>query len=331
MRSRTPGAAYIVAALIGAVSASVLAVGAETVSFVEPYANVDNTAGWSVGDATVNLGVTQFSILGGVGLAQGERAGSPATISQRGTRGLGVWGGSDSDEIDAQSGNQERITLAFDHVVRVNWVEIRSLFIEPGQVIDDTEYGRIEFSKAGIVVHTEDLAGAESPGALGSVTASFSTPVSADQIEFFVPTGQPWSAGSEFAVAQIDVTLFQPVTVDIKPGSDPNSINLGENGVLPVAVLGSADFDVLEIDAETVALGGVAVTTRGPAKAPKLACSYEDANGDGYTDLAAFFSVQELVAIGALTESTTELNLTGNLTDGLPISGMDFVRPVPPQ
>ena len=39
------------------------------------------------------------------------------------------------------------------------------------------------------------------------------------------------------------------VQIDIKPGSDPNCFNLNGNGVIPVAILGSADFDATEVDA----------------------------------------------------------------------------------
>jgi len=41
-------------------------------------------------------------------------------------------------------------------------------------------------------------------------------------------------------------TILSPpieVEIDIKPGSDPNSINPNSNGVIPVAILGSAIFD----------------------------------------------------------------------------------------
>lgn len=36
------------------------------------------------------------------------------------------------------------------------------------------------------------------------------------------------------------------VTVDIKPGSTPNSINLKSRGVVPVAVLTTGDFDAID-------------------------------------------------------------------------------------
>ena len=47
------------------------------------------------------------------------------------------------------------------------------------------------------------------------------------------------------------------VDVDIKPTSCPNPLNVKSGGVLPVAILGTEDFDVAEIDASTVQLAGV--------------------------------------------------------------------------
>jgi subtilisin family serine protease len=41
------------------------------------------------------------------------------------------------------------------------------------------------------------------------------------------------------------------VEIDIKPGSDPNAINPSEEGVTPVAILGSDTFDVMDVDATT--------------------------------------------------------------------------------
>jgi len=129
-----------------------------------------------------------------------------------------------------------------------------------------------------------------------------------------------YNAGSAGKCKVIDVEI------DIKPGSDPNSINLGEHGVLPVAILGSPEFDVAIINPETIELGGVSVAARGSKKAPKLAYSLEDVDGDGYIDMMTFFDVQELVSIGALTGETTELLLTAALYDDTPIKGTDSVN-----
>ncbi len=46
------------------------------------------------------------------------------------------------------------------------------------------------------------------------------------------------------------------VDIDIKPGSDPNSINLKSKGVIPVAILGSAIFDVTYVDVTTLVFAG---------------------------------------------------------------------------
>jgi hypothetical protein len=116
------------------------------------------------------------------------------------------------------------------------------------------------------------------------------------------------------------------VAIDIKPGSFPNSMNLTDRGLLPVAILGSAEFDVEMIDPETINVGGVSLALRGSTKAPKFAYSYEDVNGDGVTDLMAFFDLQVLVTQQVLTETTGALEISGSLYEGTFIKGMDSVK-----
>jgi len=118
---------------------------------------------------------------------------------------------------------------------------------------------------------------------------------------------------------------FYECSIDIKPGSDPNSINLGEQGNLPVAILGSFDLDVAQINPDSIMLGSAGLATRG--KKEKLAFACDDVNNDGYTDLVAHFLVQEL----GLAESNTSLTLIAELFNGLGIIGIDSVRVVPPQ
>jgi len=47
------------------------------------------------------------------------------------------------------------------------------------------------------------------------------------------------------------------VAVDVKPGSCPNPLNLKSRGILPVAILGSEDFDIDTIDIASIRLEGV--------------------------------------------------------------------------
>jgi hypothetical protein len=116
-----------------------------------------------------------------------------------------------------------------------------------------------------------------------------------------------------------------PAQIDIKPGSFPNSINAGERGTVPVAVLGSAVLDVTTIDPASIELGGVSVETRGSAKSPRLTCSYEDVNSDGFTDLVVHFNVSKL----GLTGSETMLALTAQTSNGEIILSSDSVNLVP--
>lgn len=116
------------------------------------------------------------------------------------------------------------------------------------------------------------------------------------------------------------------VAIDIKPGSFPNSINLADRGLLPVAILGSAEFDVETIDPETISVVGVSLTLRDSPKAPKLAYSYEDVNGDGVTDLMTFFDLRVLVTEQVVSETTGVLEISGSLYEGTSIKGMDSVN-----
>ena len=69
--------------------------------------------------------------------------------------------------------------------------------------------------------------------------------------------------------------------IDVRPGNAENPVNPGSNGVLPVALLGSESFDVMDVDPDSLALG-----VNG---APAVEMEYADANGDGSIDLVAHY------------------------------------------
>jgi hypothetical protein len=56
------------------------------------------------------------------------------------------------------------------------------------------------------------------------------------------------------------------VEIDIKPCSDPNPINKGSNGLVPVAILSSPEFDATQVDPTSVSLAGAGVAVRGKGK-----------------------------------------------------------------
>jgi hypothetical protein len=109
------------------------------------------------------------------------------------------------------------------------------------------------------------------------------------------------------------------VSIDIKPGSDPNSINLGSQGNVPVAILSTADFDATNIDPTTVTLAGASVKLKG--KGTPMA-SFEDVNGDGLMDIVVHVDTTAF----ELSLGDTEALLEGETYDGVCIRGTDTVR-----
>jgi len=133
--------------------------------------------------------------------------------------------------------------------------------------------------------------------------------------------------------------VFSPVlevAVDIKPGSCRNPLNLASNGVLPVAILGTEDFDVNTIDIASIRLADVAPIRSAfedvaapPADANECGCS--EAGPDGYTDLTLKFETQQLTEALVVTDDDLVrgdvliLTLTGVSSDGTAIEGGDCV------
>jgi hypothetical protein len=104
------------------------------------------------------------------------------------------------------------------------------------------------------------------------------------------------------------------VSIDIKPGSDVNSINLKSKGVVPVAILTTEDFDALDVDPESVIFAG----------APPVRWHIEDVDGDGHDDMLLQFNTQELTD---LSPEDTDALLTGTTLDGtIAFFGVDTVN-----
>lgn len=142
----------------------------------------------------------------------------------------------------------------------------------------------------------------------------------------------PWGYGPssfmtnlfDYALNKSDASCCKLVDIDIKPGSYPNSINLGSAGVVPVAIFSTDDFNAPEeIDPSTVTLAGAQVKAVG--KNGKLLCHSEDVNEDGLADLVCQVETDQL----QLEEGDTMAELEANTFEGRCVRGEDSVNIVP--
>jgi hypothetical protein len=149
----------------------------------------------------------------------------------------------------------------------------------------------------------------------------------------------------DFAIITItgpDAPETVDVPVDIKPGSCPNPVNVRSKGVLPVAILGTADFDVTTIDPDSIQLNGVnpirwaledVATPYEPFIGKLNAFDCNEDGADGYMDLTLKFDKQEIVNTFGEVEDRDViiLQLTGELEDGTLINGEDVIIVIIPK
>lgn len=140
---------------------------------------------------------------------------------------------------------------------------------------------------------------------------------------------------SGFAVGQFRYILADeknPFTVDVKPDSCENPVNVNSNGVIPVGILASLDLDVNDIDLSTVRLNGVApkmssISDLGGFYEKEEACDCDPTEFDGVMDLDLKFDTQEIVAtLGEVSDGEkVTVSLSFNTVDGKSWTGEDCI------
>lgn len=135
--------------------------------------------------------------------------------------------------------------------------------------------------------------------------------------------------GNVSVYATLECQEGEGYALDFKPGSCPNPINVKSQGKLPAAILGAEDFDVYEIDPESIMLACAVEPIRwnysdvgtpvGPDAEP---CECNELGPDGYTDLTLKFETQDVVGVLGPYEDgdVISLLLTATLYDGTIIS-----------
>ena len=142
-------------------------------------------------------------------------------------------------------------------------------------------------------------------------------------------------AGSSDLGAAIDVTvealeegleLLARMSIDIRPGSDDNPINVTSGGLIPVAILGSATLDVFNLDVTTLKFGpGEAPPAHDLSKPGAFAGRLDDVNLDGHLDLVTHYRTRST----EIAAGDTEACVVAELLDDTLIVGCDTIRTVP--
>jgi len=207
-------------------------------------------------------------------------------------------------------------TNSWTHVAAVFDASVPNLHVYINGVLNDGP-AQIEPTTTTPFVNNEPvLIGA---GDLGSDVRDFFNG-SIDEVELF---NRPLTSAEVLSIFNAgSAGKIAPLVIDIKPGSFPNSINLGSKGKVPVAVLSTETFDATTLDVSSISFAGAPVVIKNNGT---FQASFEDVNGDGRLDLVLHFSTQAL----SLTSSSTEATLTGSTNTGRCVSGTDSVNIVP--
>ena len=127
--------------------------------------------------------------------------------------------------------------------------------------------------------------------------------------------------GQVAALGGAQVIIGPAAEIDIKPGSDPNSINMkNKNGVIPVGLLGSDTFDVTTVDVTTLVFEG-ASPDHDLTDAAVYAAHLQDVNDDGFLDLVSHYRAQETGLTGASIEGCLDFT-----ADSVEFTACDAVR-----
>lgn len=171
-----------------------------------------------------------------------------------------------------------------------------------------------------------DLGGVH-PAASGSVDLDTSaaalgiSPGNTYNFDLFFAERQ--TGASNFCIDTSIELIPTEADINIKPDSDPNSINTCSGGSTPVLIWGSDTFDVTLIDPNSLMLASSTVKTVG--KSDRLLCSIEDRGApdggffdgidptpDGNLDLTCHFLTMEL---DIADDTASEASIKGTLCD----------------
>lgn len=105
------------------------------------------------------------------------------------------------------------------------------------------------------------------------------------------------------------------VSVDVKPGDTPTTVEADRGGMIPIAILTTPQFDATSVDATTIRVGPTGT------EAEVFRSMTEDVNRDGRTDLLMLVRLQEM----SVKCGDKAIRVTGKTKSGADIEGSETV------
>ncbi|MHC4445636.1 MAG: hypothetical protein ACYTF1_15770 [Planctomycetota bacterium] len=176
----------------------------------------------------------------------------------------------------------------------------------------------------------------------GNVFSSDALPLAPLSMDLIEDNGLYFKGGGlalVFIKGPVISFTLEPATLslDIKPGSCPNPLNTNTRGKgkLPMAILGTEDFDIRDIDLDSISIADAAF----PVKTPSIEdvstpvdedeCTCQEVGPDGFADLVIHYSRREVIIALGLDEmapgTEVPITVTGELLDGTPFEATDCV------
>ena len=105
------------------------------------------------------------------------------------------------------------------------------------------------------------------------------------------------------------------VSVDVKPGDTPTTVEVERGGMIPIAILTTPQFDATTVDTMTIHVGPTGT------EAEVFRAMTEDVNRDGRTDLLMLVRLQEM----SVKCGDKVIRVTGKTKSGADIEGSESV------
>ncbi len=302
-----------------------------TESDVDSAGNVNISGTMSCGTVDFDPGPGTFNLPNSSGNADGSFEYTPNAD----------FNGSDSFTDYASDGsfdsNIATVTIIVNAVNDAPVVESATSSV-PEDSADETRVGRVSASDVDGKEFSFGIADGN-PGeaffideSMGLITAADGSQFDLDTNPRFVLTLEAVDSGSLLRRATViidvtDVGESVPVSIDIRPRDEDNTINAKSRGKIAVALLSSATFDARAIDVNSVLFGrNRSDDSLSRNRHGRTRIEIVDVNGDGRLEQLASFETQRT----GFQPGDIEGTLTGRTVDGMQSEARDHVSETSP-